>query len=34
VEYHLRHIYQRLGIHSRDELAERLRPGQLPGAVT
>jgi DNA-binding CsgD family transcriptional regulator/GNAT superfamily N-acetyltransferase len=28
VEYHLRHIYQRLGIHSRDELAQRLRqPG-------
>jgi DNA-binding CsgD family transcriptional regulator len=25
VEYHLRHIYQRLGIHSRDELADRLR---------
>ncbi len=25
VEYHLRHTYQRLGIHSRDELAERLR---------
>jgi DNA-binding CsgD family transcriptional regulator len=24
VEYHLRHIYQRLGIHSRDELAQRL----------
>jgi DNA-binding CsgD family transcriptional regulator len=24
VEYHLRHIYQRLGIHSREELAERL----------
>ena len=34
VEYHLRHIYQRLGIHSRDELAQRLRPGQLPSAVT
>ena len=32
VEYHLRHIYQRLGIHSRDELAQRLRPGQLPSA--
>jgi DNA-binding CsgD family transcriptional regulator len=28
VEYHLRHVYQRLGIHSRDELAQRLRqPG-------
>ena len=25
VEYHLRHIYQRLGIHSRDELAQRLQ---------
>jgi DNA-binding CsgD family transcriptional regulator len=25
VEYHLRHIYQRLDIHSRDELAEWLR---------
>jgi DNA-binding CsgD family transcriptional regulator len=25
VEYHLRHVYQRLGIHSRDELAERMR---------
>ena len=24
VEYHLRHIYQRLGIHSREELAQRL----------
>jgi len=34
VEYHLRHIYQRLGIHSRDELAQRLHPGQLPGAVS
>jgi DNA-binding CsgD family transcriptional regulator len=31
VEYHLRHIYQRLGIHSRDELAERLQARQLPG---
>ena len=29
VEYHLRHVYQRLGIHSREELAERLgRPGE------
>ena len=28
VEYHLRHVYQRLGIHSREELTERLgRPG-------
>ena len=25
VEYHLRHVYQRLGIHSRDELADRMR---------
>ncbi|HTZ29881.1 MAG TPA: AAA family ATPase [Streptosporangiaceae bacterium] len=25
VDYHLRHVYQRLGIHSRDELAERMR---------
>ncbi|HSZ05167.1 MAG TPA: helix-turn-helix transcriptional regulator, partial [Solirubrobacteraceae bacterium] len=25
VEYHLRHVYQRLGIHSRDELARRMR---------
>ena len=25
VEYHLRHVYQRLGIHSRDELTERMR---------
>jgi DNA-binding CsgD family transcriptional regulator len=25
VEYHLRHVYQRLGIHSREELAERMR---------
>jgi DNA-binding CsgD family transcriptional regulator len=25
VEYHLRHVYFRLGIHSRDELAERMR---------
>ena len=25
VEYHLRHIYQRLGIHSRDELTQRLQ---------
>jgi DNA-binding CsgD family transcriptional regulator len=33
VEYHLRHIYQRLGIHSRDELTQRLHPGQLPSAV-
>ena len=24
VEYHLRHVYQRLGIHSREELAQRL----------
>ncbi len=24
VEYHLRHIYQKLGIHSRDELAQAL----------
>jgi DNA-binding CsgD family transcriptional regulator len=29
VEYHLRHVYQRLGIHSREELAQRLgRPGE------
>jgi DNA-binding CsgD family transcriptional regulator len=26
VEYHLRHVYQRLGIHSREELAQRLDP--------
>ncbi|MBV9735686.1 MAG: AAA family ATPase [Acidisphaera sp.] len=25
VEYHLRHVYSRLGIHSRDELTERMR---------
>jgi DNA-binding CsgD family transcriptional regulator len=25
VDYHLRHVYQRLGIHSRDELTERMR---------
>jgi DNA-binding CsgD family transcriptional regulator len=31
VEYHLRHIYQRLGIHSRDELAQRLQARQLAG---
>jgi DNA-binding CsgD family transcriptional regulator len=31
VEYHLRHIYQRLGIHSRDELAQRLQAKELPG---
>ncbi len=31
VEYHLRHIYQRLGIHSRDELAQRLQAKDLPG---
>jgi DNA-binding CsgD family transcriptional regulator len=31
VEYHLRHVYQRLGIHSREELGQRLgRPGE-PG---
>jgi DNA-binding NarL/FixJ family response regulator len=24
VEYHLRHVYQRLGLHSREELAKRL----------
>jgi DNA-binding CsgD family transcriptional regulator len=24
VEYHLRHVYQKLGIHSRDELARAL----------
>jgi DNA-binding CsgD family transcriptional regulator len=27
VEYHLRHVYQRLGIHSRDKLGERLGRG-------
>jgi DNA-binding CsgD family transcriptional regulator len=26
VEYHLRHVYQRLGIHSREELAKQLGP--------
>ena len=32
VEYHLRHVYQRLGIHSREELAARLgRPAEPPG---
>jgi len=31
VEYHLRHVYQRLGIHSRDELAQRLQAKELPG---
>jgi DNA-binding CsgD family transcriptional regulator len=31
VEYHLRHIYQRLGIHSRDELAQHLQAKELPG---
>ena len=25
VEYHLRHVYMKLGIHSRDELAAALR---------
>jgi DNA-binding CsgD family transcriptional regulator len=25
VDYHLRHVYQRLGIHSRDELTQRMR---------
>jgi DNA-binding CsgD family transcriptional regulator len=25
VDYHLRPVYSRLGIHSRDELAERMR---------
>ena len=24
VEYHIRHVYQRLGIHSREELTQRL----------
>jgi DNA-binding CsgD family transcriptional regulator len=24
VEYHLRHVYQKLGIHSREELAQAL----------
>jgi DNA-binding CsgD family transcriptional regulator len=29
VEYHLRHVYQRLGVHSREQLAEQLsRPGE------
>ncbi len=32
VEYHLRHIYQRLGIHSRDELAQRLSTEKLSSA--
>jgi DNA-binding CsgD family transcriptional regulator len=27
VEYHLRHVYQKLGIHSRDELARILASG-------
>jgi DNA-binding CsgD family transcriptional regulator len=31
VEYHLRHVYQKLGIHSRDELAQALA-AQPPGA--
>ena len=33
VEYHLRHVYQKLGIHSRDELARALAvdPGQAGG---
>ena len=32
VEYHLRHVYQRLGIHSREELARKLeRPGEPSG---
>jgi DNA-binding CsgD family transcriptional regulator len=26
VEYHLRHVYQKLGIHSREELAQALAP--------
>jgi DNA-binding CsgD family transcriptional regulator len=30
VEYHLRHVYQRLGIHSREELAARLAGGGRP----
>ena len=36
VEYHLRHVYQKLGIHSREELARVLAaqgsPGGIPGA--
>lgn len=31
VEYHLRHVYQRLGLHSREELAERLSQAGDPG---
>ena len=26
VEYHLRHVYQKLGIHSREELAQAIAP--------
>ncbi len=29
VDYHLRHVYQRLGIHSRDELAQRMAHASL-----
>ena len=32
VEYHLRHVYQRLGVHSRDELASQLRRVDTHGA--
>ena len=33
VEYHLRHVYQRLGLHSREELAERLSQADGTAAV-
>jgi DNA-binding CsgD family transcriptional regulator len=33
VEYHLRHVYQKLGIHSRDELAQALVSQEAPGAL-
>jgi DNA-binding CsgD family transcriptional regulator len=31
IEYHLRHIYQKLGIHSREELAQELTRQALAG---
>jgi DNA-binding CsgD family transcriptional regulator len=34
VEYHLRHVYLKLGIRSRDALAERLAPGSEPDGAS